>query len=138
MEPFSSYNWFTDKEFLTREYIEKRKSLALIARELGCARSTVIEHLLRHGISLRTDGLLPHYNKSQLAYGERLHNGLVVPHLGEQKTIRQFQELRKDGLSFGKIAVWANEQGILTKNRAGKWDRRTIFEVLRRAARAAT
>lgn len=135
-QPFSSYNWFTDKEFLTREYIEKEKSLSLIAHEIGCARSTVIEHLLKHGIELRTDGLLPHYKKSQLAYGERIYGGKVVPHLGEMNVIARFQELRRRGMSFGKIANWANEQLIPTKNRASKWNRRTIFEILRRNERS--
>lgn len=136
-EPFSSYNWFTDKDFLTQEYVEKRKSLSLIAREIGCARSTVIEHLLKNGILLRDDGLLSHYNKSQLAYGERLYNGQVVPHLGELRIIEQFQTLRKEGMSFGKIAKWANEQKIPTKNKVSEWNRRTIFEILRRTAMTA-
>lgn len=120
---------------MTQEYIEKRKSLSLIARELKCARSTVIDHLLKNGISLRAEGFLSNYNKSQLAYGKRLQNGQVVPHLGELRIIDQFQVMRSQGLSFGKIANWANDQKIPTKNKVGKWNRRTIFEILRRATK---
>jgi transposase-like protein len=130
-EPFNSYDWFRDKDFLTREYMENQKSTAQIARELGCARSTIVKFLLDFGIELRRDGL-PHYRKSQLAYGEKIYGGRIVPHLSEVRIIEQFLALRNEGRSYAKLAHWANNQGILTKNRTRRWDRRTIFEILRR------
>ena len=132
--PFPSYAWFQDKEFLTQEYVERQKSLAQIARELGCVRSTVAKHLLEAGIEPRQEGL-PHHRKGQLAYGEKLRNGQVVPHLGEVSAIQQLAALRGKGLSYEKLAVWANQERIPTKNRTGRWDRRTIFEILRRGIR---
>lgn len=117
---------------MTEQYVDNRKSLAQIAREIGCARSTVVKFLLEFGIELRRDGLLPSYPKSQPAYGEKLYGGKIVPHLGELRVIEQFKELRKHGLSYGKLAKWANENQVPTKNKAGRWDRRTIFEILRR------
>jgi hypothetical protein len=131
-EPFLSYDPFRDKDFLTREYIEKQKSAAQIARDCGCARSTVTARLLEFGIELRRDGLPLHYRKSQLAYGERIQSGRVVPHRGERKVIERFQEMRKAGLSYGKLAHWANHEGVPTKNGVGQWNRRTIFEILKR------
>lgn len=131
--PFSSYPWFKDKGFLAQEYLERQKSLAQIARELGCARSTVLKYLLEAGVEPRRDGLLPNYRKSQLAYGEKIRNGQAVPHLGEIGVIRQFVDLRGQGLSYEKLATWANRERIPTKNRTGRWDRRTIFEIIKRS-----
>ena len=131
--PFSSYEWFRDKNFLTHEYIENQKSLAQIAREVGCSRATVAKYLLEFGVALRRDGI-PHYRKSQLAYGEKLHNDRIVPHLGELRIIEKLHELRQQGRSYAHLADWANESGIPTKNRSKRWDRRTIFEILRRRA----
>ena len=88
---------------------------------------------MEFGVEIRQDGLLPHYPKSQTAYGEKIYGGRVVPHLGELRVIEQFMELRKQGLSYGKLAKWANDNKIPTKNRVGKWDRRTIFAILSRS-----
>ena len=129
---FSSFHWFRDKDFLIEQYVTKEKSLAQIAHEVGCARATVVTHLMEFGIEIRQDGLLPHYLKSQTAYGEKNYGGRVVPHLGELAIIEQFLKLRKQGLSYEKLARWANHNQIPTKNKVGRWDRRTIFEILRR------
>ena len=131
IRPFSSYDWFRDKDYLTEQYVLKQKSTAQIAREIGCARSTVVKFLLEFGVELSKDGL-PSYQKSQIAYGEKLYGGSVVPHLGERRVVATFMELRCEGRSYGEIAWWANQNGVPTKNRTGRWDRRTIFQILRR------
>lgn len=110
--------------------------MAQIAREIGCARSTVVKYLLEFGIKLRQDGLLPTYPKSQPAFGEKVYGGKTLPHLGELRIIDQFCKLRQIGLSYGEIAKWANQHQIPTKNKASRWDRRTIFEILRRKSGA--
>lgn len=130
-EGFSSYEWFRDKDFLTREYIRKQKSIAQIARDVGCSRSSVSKYLVELGIEPRKDGL-PHHRKSQLAYGERIQNGRVVPHLGEQRMIEELRQLRLGGLSFAALAKWLDSRNVPTKNRVGKWDRRTVWEILQR------
>ena len=88
IRPFSSYDWFKDKDFLYDQYVTKQKSLAQVAREAGCARSTVVTRQMEFGIEIRQDGLLPHYPKSQTAYGEKIYGGRVVPHLGELRTAK--------------------------------------------------
>lgn len=88
-EGFSSYEWFRDKDFLVQEYIEKQKSIAQIARDVGCSRSTVAKYLLELGIEVRKDGL-PHYRKSQLAYGELIQNGHIVLHWLKFKRVLRF------------------------------------------------
>jgi hypothetical protein len=130
--PYSSHDWFRDKDFLKRDYVELQKSTAQIAREIGCARSTVVKYLLEFGIELRRDGLPANYRKSQLAYGERIHNGKVVPHLGELRIIEAMVKRRRDGATYAELAQWANSNKVPTKNRTGKWDRRTIWEILGR------
>jgi biotin operon repressor len=129
--PFKSINCVKDKNYLTQEYVSNGKSLNAVAKSLGCSRHAVVKNLLNFGIELRKDGLSP-LSKSQLAYGERLFKGKLVPHLGERKVILQMAELRRQGLSYEKIAKWINENHIPTKNRVGKWDRRTIYEILKR------
>ena len=55
-----------------------------------------------------------------------------MPHLAELRIVTKFMELRREGCTYGEIAWWANQNGVPTKNRTGWWDRRTIFEILRR------
>lgn len=129
--PFNSYPWFTNKDYLYQQYVQEGKSANHISRDLKCTRSTVIKYLLDFDIPLRSHGLAS-YRKSQLAYGEKLHNGKVEPHLGEMRVIKELQKLRDQGLSFGKLVVWLKQRGIRTKNGSMEWDRRTIWEILRR------
>jgi hypothetical protein len=106
--PYSSHDWFRDKDFLKREYLELQKSTAQIAREIGCARSTVVKYLLEFSIELRRDGLPANYRKSQLGYGERIHNAKVVPHLSELRIIEAMAKQRRDGATYAELAQWAN------------------------------
>jgi len=101
---FKSYDWFKDKQFLEQEYLANQKSAAQIAREIGCAPSTISKHLLENGIQPRHE-LLPNYRKSQLRYGEKIYRGQVVDHLGEMEIINELRTKRcSEGLSFGKLA----------------------------------
>ena len=61
-----------------------------------------------------------------------MFNGTTVCHKGEQTVITKLRDLRSQGLSYGKLAEWLNTNRIETKNGVGKWDRRTVFEILRR------
>lgn len=46
----------TDREWLVREYVEKRKSTPTIAAEIGCSNRSVALWLGRHGIEARSTG----------------------------------------------------------------------------------
>jgi Recombinase len=39
--------------------------------------------------------------------------------------------LKNTGATYGEIAKWLNTQGVKTKNGAQKWDRPTIFKMLK-------
>ena len=63
-----------------------------------------------------------HYRKSQLAYGEKIHNGRIVPHLDERMVITQFTEMRRQELPYADLATWPNKAAIPTKNRGRRGD----------------
>ena len=51
-----------DRGWLQREYVDKRRSLADLARQFGCDRSTIRDYLVRAGIPTRgqaTDAMPP-------------------------------------------------------------------------------
>jgi hypothetical protein len=62
-------------------------------------------------------------------------NGQLLPHKSEQGVIAKLRDLRQAGMSYGKLAHWLNENGVKTKNGA-KWDRPTVFKILKRLASA--
>jgi hypothetical protein len=57
---------------------------------------------------------------------------LLVEHLGEQKTIVKMAARRAEGASFGDLVDWLNENGVKTKNGVGKWNRPTVYKILKR------
>lgn len=70
-------------------------------------------------------------NKGQLAYGERMVNGRVIQHCGEQKVLGEIVELRQSGASYGKIVGWLNARNVPTKNRVLRWARPTVYKMLK-------
>ncbi len=121
---------YRNEEFLRDLYLEKQLSTGQIAREIRSARSTVKEALLGFGILMRRGDDAHRLNKGQLAYGERLVQGHVVPHLAEQKILSKIVGLRQSGATYATIAAWLNSQGHPTKNRARAWDRPTIYKMI--------
>ena len=47
------YEILADVEFLTKRYVDERKTLQQIADEVGCAQQTVIRAMKRHGVRRR-------------------------------------------------------------------------------------
>ena len=129
---YQSTPLYRNEEILRHLYLEKRLSTRQIAREICSARSTVKEALGRFGVPLRPNDEAHRLNKGQLAFGERMINGKVVPHLTEQRVLEQIIKLRRSGKSYGAIVGWLNSQGLPSKNRAGAWDRPTIYKILKR------
>ncbi|MGE0171174.1 MAG: recombinase family protein [Oligoflexales bacterium] len=128
---FNAYPFVSDKDFLHLQYVVNQKSTKQIARELGCARSTVSKYLADHEIEIRT-GDTPGQRKGQTGFGEKVRNGKVVPHLGELALLDKLQEMRDRGVSYGELVTWLNQNGIKTKNGLAKWDRPTIYKILQR------
>lgn len=122
---------YRNKVFLQQKYLSEGLSAGQIAREISSARSTVVSNLIENGVDLSK----PLYSsrKGQLAYGEKLLKGRLVPHLREQKHIQQMVEMRTAGASFGQIAIWLSKEKIPTKNKVTNWDRPTVFKIIKRA-----
>lgn len=62
-----------------------------------------------------------------------MQKGLLVPHLGEQAILSDMVKLRQLGKSFGDIADWLNQNEVKTKNGSSKWDRPTIYKIIKRS-----
>ena len=60
-----------------------------------------------------------------------------MPHLAEQEALQQMVFLRNSGSSYGEITAWLNQSGIKTKNRANRWERPTVYKILKNAGEVA-
>lgn len=129
--PFAATLMARDKDFLYQEYAVAGKSIKQIAREERCAPSTVAKYLLEFGIEPRPDRL-PRQRRGQIPFGMKMRNGLLVPHLAEQATIEKLRQLRSEGKPYGDLVDWLNTNGIRSKN-GGRWDRPTVYKILKRA-----
>lgn len=116
---------------LRSDYLENNKSISQLAKELGCARSTVKSHLEKLNVPLR---LCPHWEwrKGQIAYGKRFAKNKEIRHQQELNTIARMSELRKQGYSFWKIAEILNVMKIPTKNKSSRWHATTVMKILNR------
>lgn len=72
--------------------------------------------------------------RGQVPFGWRNVRGLLKPHKGEQKTLDELWRLRQAGKSYRNLVDWLISKGIRTKN-GGKWDRPTVFSLIKRAQR---
>lgn len=122
---------YQNEEFLREMYLEKQLSTRQIAGEICSARSTVKEALRQFGIPIRPEDEARKLSKGQLAYGERLVCGKIVPHKSELKFLQKILDLRKSGATYDAIAEWLNDQGVPTKNGAKSWQRPTIFKIVK-------
>lgn len=101
-----------------------------IALDRGCARSTVGAALKELGFAIRARSDLQ-CSKGQVPFGFRIVKGNLVAHGGEMAVLNQMAELKNTGASYGEIADWLNEQKIPTKNKACKWERPTVYKILK-------
>lgn len=120
-----------DKEDLHHQYIILGKSMAQIAREKGCARSTVAAALVNLGFEIRARKDL-RCSKGQVPFGFRVIHGNFVSHSSELEVINKMIQMKHRGMSYGEIAKWLNLSKIPTKNRSKKWDRPTVFKIIGR------
>ena len=119
------------RTFLTEKYIENGVSIAQIAAETLSSRATVRAALIEFGIPLRKQGK-PGLRPAQVPYGYRRSEGLLVPHLGEQRVIQSIQKMSKDGLSYRRICDFLTSVGVSTKNKGRGWHPEMIRRILNR------
>lgn len=104
-----------------------------IARDRGCARSVVRSALAKANIQTKSVTEL-NCSKGQLAYGEQLVSGKIVPHKAELKVVQKILELRGAGATYSAVADWLNAQRVPTKNGVKSWQRPTVFKIIKQAA----
>lgn len=126
---FRCYHWFSDREFLVREYIQNEKSANQIAKEIGCSHSTLLKHLAKFGIPIRKT--TPAGRRGQLGYGARLVRGKEVQNSREIDTITRMESLHRLGYSYGRISQILNSMKVPTKTRKAKWHPTTVMKILK-------
>jgi hypothetical protein len=119
------------KTFLTEKYVKKGKSIAQIAKETLSSKSAIRDALIEFGIPLKQQGK-PGLRPAQVPYGFRREDGLLVPHLGEQRIIQSVRKMSNDGLSYRKICDFLTSVGVPTKNQGKGWQPEMIRRVLTR------
>jgi len=117
------------KTFLEEKYLEKGYSITQIAEQILSSRAAVRDALIEFGIPLRKQGK-PGLNPAQVPYGYRRSEGLLVPHLGEQRVIQSIKKMSKDGLSYRRICDFLTCVGVPTKNKGRGWQPEMIRRVL--------
>jgi len=126
---FGHTDLWKSKTFLTQKYITEQRSIAQISREILSSRASVRRALIEFGIPLRRQGQ-PGLRPAQVPYGFRRQDGLLVPHLGEQRIIQSVRKMSSDGLSYRKICEFLTALGVPTKNRGKKWQPEIVRRLL--------
>jgi len=120
-----------DKDFLHQKYVLEGRSIAQIATQILSSREAVRMGLIECGIKRKAQGhagLRP----AQVPYGYRFLDGVLVPHLGEQRVVSTVKKMADDGLSYRKICEFLTNVGVPTKNRAQSWHPEMIRRILTR------
>ena len=114
-------------------------SLQDVAKELGIAKSSVLGHLRRFGISLRagvhsssrqaSETPKSYFGKSP--YGYVVIRGSRVKDPKETEVVRRMLALWNSGSNFRAIAKALNALGIKTRS-GGQWRHPTVSTIIRR------
>lgn len=119
------------RTFLEEKYVKNGRSIAQIAEETLSSRAAVRDALIEFGIPLKQQGK-PGLRPAQVPYGYRRSDGLLVPHLGEQRVIQSVRKMSSDGLSYRKICDFLTSVGVPTKNQGKGWQPEMIRRILTR------
>ena len=119
------------RTFLEEKYVKNGRSIAQIAAETLSSRAAVRDALIEFGIPLKQRGK-PGLRPAQVPYGYRRSDGLLVPHLGEQRVIQSIRKMSDDGLSYRKICDFLTSVGVPTKNQGKGWQPEMIRRILTR------
>ncbi len=87
--------------------------------------------LVEHGIKRKRRGSLGS-RIAQVPYGFRRSEGMLVPHLGEQRVIQSIKKMSSDGLSYRSICGFLTSIGVPTKNKGRGWQPEMVRRMLRR------
>ncbi len=119
-----------DKRVLQQKFIVEGLSSAHVAKELGCSKTTVKKYLRQYNLRKNTPNGKSKYN---LALGEKMVKGRVVPHQKELRVQCMIIDMHKnEGLSANAIARVLNTMKVPTKRQGKKWDHSVVIDILRR------
>jgi hypothetical protein len=120
-----------DKDFLHQKYVIEQRSIAQIAAETLSSREAIRSALIDFGIKRRPIGK-PGLRPSQVPYGYRKSDGLMVPHLGEQRVLAAVKKMVQDGMSYRQICEFLTSVGVPTKNRGQRWHPEMVSRLIKR------
>lgn len=120
------------KTFLEEKYFKNGFSIAQIAEETLSSRAAVRDALIEFGIPLKQQGK-PGLRPAQVPYGYRRLDGMLAPHLGEQRVIQSIRKMSKDGLSYRQICDFLTSVSVPTKNQSKGWQPEMIRRLLTRS-----
>ena len=81
--------------------------------------------------ALRKANIKRNRQPSRIKFGEKLVRGQHVPHLTEQKIIKEIIELRDSKMTLRAIADYLNQRNTPTKL-GSKWNKTTVGDILKR------
>lgn len=128
---FSHIPLWKDKNFLEQKYVKEGRSITQIAEETLSSRAAVRDALIEFDIKRRGQGK-PGLRPAQVPYGYRRSDGLMVPHLGEQRVIASVKKMVDDGVSYRKVCEFLTSVGVPTKNKGLRWQPEMIRRLLNR------
>ncbi len=120
---------WSSRTFLEEKYLKEGRSIAQIAVQTLSSRAAVRDALTKFSIPLRKQGK-PGKSPAQVPYGYRRLDGLLVPHLGEQRVIQSVRQMSNEGLSYRQICDFLTSVGVPTKNQGRGWHPEMIRRVL--------
>jgi hypothetical protein len=118
-----------DKDFLHQKYVIEGRSIRQISEEILSSRAAVRDRLIEFGIKRKAQGK-PGLRPAQVPYGHRLSNGVMVPHLGEQRVLSSVKKMVSNGLSYRKVCEFLTSVGVPTKKRGQRWHPETVRRLL--------
>lgn len=120
-----------DKDFLHQKYVIEGRSIRQISEEILSSRAAVRDRLIEFGIKRKAQGK-PGLRPAQVPYGYRLSNGMMVPHLGEQRVLASVKKMVGEGLSYRKVCEFLTSVAVPTKKRGQRWHPEMIRRLLQR------
>jgi len=107
-----------------------RRALGRIPQPETKFLQSIAKYLLEVGIEPRAERL-PRQRQGQIPFGMKMRGGQLTVHVGEHAIVLKLLQMRAEGKSHSDLVDWLNANGIRTKN-GGKWDRPTVFKILKR------
>ena len=121
---------YQNKDVLQQKFLVEGLSAAQMAKEFGCSKTAVKDHLRKFGIRKNTVNGKTRHN---LAVGEKIIKGQVVAHQREGKLLASIQQMHtKEGLSATAIARILNTMKVSTKRQGRAWDHSVVVAILKR------